>query len=73
VQLNSRSFDVFVHIRVDCLRVEGNTAYVSGRITHTSDPEQGFIGELNRWARAGSRRAPRPRQQHPRKPGERGS
>jgi hypothetical protein len=49
VQLNSRSFDVFVHISVDCLRVEGNTAYMSGRITHTSDPEQAFIGELNRW------------------------
>jgi hypothetical protein len=50
VQLNSRSFDVFVHISVDCLRVDGNTAYMSGRITHVSDPEQGFVGELNRWA-----------------------
>lgn len=50
VQLNSRSFDVFVHISVDCLRVVGNTAYMSGRITHSSDPEQGFIGELNRFA-----------------------
>ena len=50
VQLNSRSFDVFVHINVDCLRVEGNTAYMSGRITHSSDLAQGFIGELNRWA-----------------------
>jgi hypothetical protein len=50
VQLNSRSFDVFVHIAVDCLRVEGNTAFMSGRITHSSDPAQGFIGELNRWA-----------------------
>jgi hypothetical protein len=50
VQLNSRSFDVFVHIRVDCLRVDGNTAYMSGRITHTSDPAQGFVGELNRRA-----------------------
>jgi hypothetical protein len=50
VQLNSRSFDVFVHISVDCLRVDGNIAYMSGRITHVSDPEQGFVGELNRWA-----------------------
>ena len=50
VQLNSRSFDVFVHISVDCLRVEGNTAYMSGRITYSSDPEQGFVGELNRFA-----------------------
>jgi len=50
VQLNSRSFDVFVHIDVDCLRVVGNTAYMSGRITFSSDPAQGFIGELNRFA-----------------------
>lgn len=50
VQLNSRGFDVFVHISVDCLRVEGNTAYMSGHLTHVSDPEQGFVGELNRWA-----------------------
>jgi hypothetical protein len=50
MQLNSRSFDVFVHIAVDCLRVEGNTAFMSGRITHSSDPAQGFVGELNRWA-----------------------
>lgn len=50
VQLNSRGFEVFVHLSVDCLRVEGNTAYMSGRLTHVSDPEQGFVGELNRWA-----------------------
>jgi hypothetical protein len=50
VQLNSRSFDVFVHISVDCLRLDGNKAYMNGRITHVSDPEQGFVGELNRWA-----------------------
>ena len=49
-QLNSRGFDVFVHIRVDCLRVVGNTAFMSGRITHVSNPEEGFVGELNRWA-----------------------
>jgi hypothetical protein len=48
LQLNSRSFDVFVHISIDCLRIEGNTAHMSGRITHTSDPEQAEIGELNR-------------------------
>jgi hypothetical protein len=50
VQLNSRGFDVFVHINVDCLRVDGNTAYMSGRITFVSNPEEGFVGELNRWA-----------------------
>jgi hypothetical protein len=48
LQLNSRSFDVHVHIAIDCLRIEGNTAHMSGRITHTSDPEQAEIGELNR-------------------------
>jgi hypothetical protein len=48
LQLNSRGFDVFVHIRIDCLRVVGNTAYMSGRITHTSNPAEGEIGELNR-------------------------
>ena len=50
VQLNSRGFDVFVHINVDCLRVEGNVAYMSGRITHSSNPAEGVVGELNRWA-----------------------
>jgi len=50
LQLNSRGFDVFVHIKIDCLRVEGNTAYMSGLITHSSNPEEGVVGELNRWA-----------------------
>jgi hypothetical protein len=50
VHLNSRGLEVFVQINVDCLRVDGNTAYMSGRITFVSDPEQGFVGELNRWA-----------------------
>jgi hypothetical protein len=48
LQLNSRGFEVFVHIRIDCLRVVGNTAYMSGFITHTSNPAEGEIGELNR-------------------------
>src|ERR687891_2735232 len=48
LQLNSRGFEVFVHIAIDCLRIEGNTAHMSGLITHTSDPDQAFIGELNR-------------------------
>jgi hypothetical protein len=48
LQLNSRGFDVFVHIRIDCLRVVGNTAFISGRITHTSNPAEGEIDELNR-------------------------
>jgi hypothetical protein len=48
LQLNSRGFDVFVHIEIDCLRVVANTAYMSGHITHTSNPAEGEIGELNR-------------------------
>jgi hypothetical protein len=50
LQLNSRGFDVFVHIAIDCLRVEGNIAYMSGLITHSSNPDEAFVGELNRWA-----------------------
>lgn len=48
LQLNSRGADVFVHIAIDCLRVNGNTAFMSGRITHTSNPAEGEVGELNR-------------------------
>jgi hypothetical protein len=48
LQLNSRSFDVVVHIRIDCLRVVGNVAHMSGRVTRISNPEEGEVGELNR-------------------------
>jgi hypothetical protein len=48
LQLNSRGLDVFVHIRIDCLRVVGSTAYMSGRVSHTSNTAEGEIGELNR-------------------------
>ena len=48
LQLNSRSFDVVVHIDVDCLRVVGNVAHMSGRITRVSNPDEGEVGELNR-------------------------
>ena len=48
LQLNSRSFDVVVHIRIDCLRVIGDVAHLSGRITRVSNPEEGEVGELNR-------------------------
>ena len=50
LQLNSRGFDVFVHIKIDCLRLDGSTAYMSGRITHSSNLAEGVPGELNRWA-----------------------
>lgn len=48
LQLNSRSFDVVVHIKIDCLRVVGNRAYMSGRISRVSNPDEGEVGELNR-------------------------
>jgi hypothetical protein len=48
LQLDSRSFDVVVHIRIDCLRVVGNVAHMSGRITYVSNPDEGEVGELNR-------------------------
>ena len=48
LQLNSRSFDVFVHIAIDCLRIEGNRAHMSGRVTFSSNPADGVVGELNR-------------------------
>jgi hypothetical protein len=48
LQLNSREFDVVVHIAIDCLRIEGNRAHMSGRITYVSNPDEGDVGELNR-------------------------
>jgi hypothetical protein len=48
LQLNSRSFDVVVHIKIDCLRVVGNVAHMSGRITRVNNPDEGEVGELNR-------------------------
>lgn len=39
-----------MHIEVDCLRVDGNVAYMSGRITYSSNPAEGVVGELNRWS-----------------------
>ena len=38
LQLNSRGFDVFVHIKIDCLRVVGNDAFMSGTITNSNNP-----------------------------------
>lgn len=48
LQLNSRGFDVVVHIKIDCLRVVGNVAHMSGRITRVNNPDEGEVGELNR-------------------------
>jgi hypothetical protein len=48
LQLNSREFEVAVHIRIDCLRIEGNKAHMSGIITRSSNLAEGEVGELNR-------------------------
>jgi len=38
LQLRSPEFDVVVHLNIDCLRVVGNRAHLSGVITYTSNP-----------------------------------
>jgi hypothetical protein len=48
LELNSREFDVVLHIQIDCLRIEGNNAHMSGIITRSSNPAEGEVGELNR-------------------------
>jgi hypothetical protein len=48
LDLHSREFDVVVHIEIDCLRVVGNNAHMSGLITYTSNTDEAFVGELNR-------------------------
>ncbi len=48
LQLHSPEFDVIVHLEIDCLRVAGNRAHMSGAITYSSDPNEAFVGEHNR-------------------------
>ncbi len=48
LELHSREFDVVVHIEIDCLRVVGNAAHMSGLITYTSNTDEAVVGELNR-------------------------
>lgn len=44
-QLNNRAQDTRLHLDIDCLRVVGNTATVSGIVTNTTDPTlEGFRG-----------------------------
>jgi hypothetical protein len=39
---------VVVHLKIHCLRVVGNVAHMSGRISRVSNPDEGEVGELNR-------------------------
>lgn len=48
LQLRSPEFDVVVHLEIDCLRVVGNWAHMSGVITYTSNTDEAFVGERNR-------------------------
>jgi len=48
LQLRSPEFNVVVHLAIDCLRVVGNRAHMSGVITHTSNTDEAFVGEHNR-------------------------
>jgi hypothetical protein len=48
LQLRSPEFDVVVHLAINCLRVVGNRAHISGVITRTSNPDEAFVGERNR-------------------------
>lgn len=48
LQLHSPEFDVRVHLEIDCLRVVGNRAHMSGVITYTSNTDEAFVGEHNR-------------------------
>ena len=50
LELRSPQFDVVIHLRIDCLLVDGNEAHMSGLITFTSNPDEAFVGELNRVA-----------------------
>ena len=48
LQLRSPEFDVHVVMRINCLRVVGNRAHMSGVITYTSNTAEAFVGERNR-------------------------
>ena len=48
LQLRSPEFDVVVHLEIDCLRVVGNRAHMSGVVSFTSNPDEAFVGEHNR-------------------------
>lgn len=52
-QIESRKFDLVIHMRIDCLRVlpDGKTARLSGVITRTSRPfADAPVGEIHRFS-----------------------
>ena len=48
LQLRRPEFDVVVHLEINCLRVVGKRAHMSGVITYTSNTDEAFVGERNR-------------------------
>lgn len=48
VQVNSRSLDTVVHMRIDCLSVHGNAAHMSGVVTRSSNPAEAPLGDRRR-------------------------
>ena len=48
-QVISRALDTVVHMEIDCLRVLGNVAHVSGIITRSSNPAEAAVGEMRRF------------------------
>ncbi len=48
-QVNSRALNAVVFLKIDCLRVVGNFAHMSGVITRSSNPSEAPVGEMRRF------------------------
>lgn len=48
-QVISRALETIAHMEIDCLRVVGNVAHMSGVVTHSSRPEEAQVGEMRRF------------------------
>ena len=48
-QVISRALDAVVHMEIDCLRVVGNVAHMSGSITRSSNPAEAPLGDRRRF------------------------
>lgn len=48
-QVNSRALNAVVFLKIDCLRVVGNVAHMSGIITRSSNPREAPVGEMRRF------------------------
>ena len=48
-QVISRSLDTVVHFEIDCLRVVGNVAHMSGITTRSNNEAEAPVGEMRRF------------------------